>query len=138
MPRKETISSLKKLAWNDFSKYIRLRDCIKTTGTKDRGKCITCGTEYPFNKLQAGHFLAGRNATILFHEDMVNAQCYACNVMKHGNADEYWPIMLEKYGKEKIEEWQILKKQTKSWTKDELKEIRQNFKDEYNLINDLN
>lgn len=138
MAKKQTISSLKKKAWTEFSKYIRMRDCLKTTGTKTHGKCITCGKRYGFKQLQAGHFLAGRNATILFHEDMVNAQCYACNVPKHGNVEEYYPIMLDKYGKKKIEEWKVLKKQTKRWTKDELIEIRKKYKEEYEFIRDNN
>ena len=135
MPRKETLGSLKELAWKDFSKYIRLRDCLKTTGSKNSGRCITCGKVFPIEKLQAGHFLAGRNASILFHEDMVNAQCMACNVFLHGNIEEYYPIMLEKYGQSKIDEWKVLKNQTHRWTKEELKEIRQKFKDEYDFIN---
>ena len=136
--RKETIPKLKKKAWTEFSKYIRLRDCIKTTSTPDRGKCFTCDREYPFKQLQAGHFVDGRSATILFHEELVNAQCYSCNIHKSGNKDSYTPKMIHKFGLKKVEEFWVLAKQTHKWTKEELKDIRKKYKEEYQDLLNLN
>lgn len=68
----------KKKAWDAFSKYVRLRDALKTTGTHTHAKCYTCLKRYPaFGKgcLQAGHFIPGRNNSILIDEVGVNAQC---------------------------------------------------------------
>lgn len=65
----------KNRAWKWFSLYIRARDCIKTTGSISRGKCVTCGKEFNFKDLQAGHFVQGRNNAVLFNELGVNAQC---------------------------------------------------------------
>ncbi len=75
---------MKDKAWQSFSRYIRLRDCILTTGTKDEGVCFTCKDRLPINKLQAGHLVDGRTDAVLFDENNVKAQCYACNVAKHG------------------------------------------------------
>jgi hypothetical protein len=96
-------------AWPIFSKFIRLRDCLATTGTLTHGVCITCGRRYPFSKLQAGHFLPGRMDTVLFDEESVNAQCYRCNVVLAGMWPSYYRIMQERHGQDwiehKIEEW---------------------------------
>ena len=62
-PRKE---KLKGQVWDLFSKYVRLRDCLETTGSIKRGKCFTCSKELPFNELQAGHFISGRHNANLF------------------------------------------------------------------------
>lgn len=124
----------KKKAWSDFSKFIRLRDCLETTGKKDIGKCFTCGALLPFNKLQAGHFVAGRSATILFVEDNCHAQCYVCNIMKHGNLIEYYPKMVEKYGQARVDELRILGKQTKQWKKEELVAINEKYRESFRYL----
>lgn len=96
--------------WPLFSKYIRLRDCLATTGTKTHGKCITCGRQYPFGKLQAGHFVPGRNDSVLFDEELVNAQCYRCNVILAGMWPRYYRVMQDRHGQDwiegKIDQWE--------------------------------
>jgi len=62
-----------------------LRDCLKTTGTKDWGHCVTCGKLYPYKKLQAGHFTSGRADAVLFEESGIHAQCYRCNIERSGD-----------------------------------------------------
>ena len=87
-----SISKAKKKAWEWFSKYIRLRDALLTTGTKDRARCITCNKEYPafgVGCLQAGHFIPGRANAVLYNEDACYAQCYNCNINLGGNWPEY-------------------------------------------------
>lgn len=101
---KRTKKSAKNAAWKAFSLYVRTRDCIETTGFPDQGKCATCPNYYPVQELQAGHFLDGRSNNVLFSERGCHAQCYACNVAKHGNKEEYWPFMEQKYGREVIDE----------------------------------
>lgn len=88
-----TLSSLKNEAWREFSRFIRLRDCIRTTGDTDFGVCITCGKRVAYGSSQAGHFIAGRTNAILFDEDIVHLQCYACNVCNHGEQLEYYYAM---------------------------------------------
>ena len=102
--KRPTISKEKKKAWNLFSKYIRLRDCLETTGTPDYGICCTCGIKYHFKELQAGHFIPGRHNSILFDERNVHAQCVGCNRFKQGNTVKYFRFMQNKYGEEVIKE----------------------------------
>jgi len=96
--KKKSISSMKRKAWKVFSEYIRLRDCLRTTGLPDYGKCITCGKTVPRTLLQAGHFISGRHNAGLFSERGVNAQCYNCNINLKGNTLEYRRQIVKLYG----------------------------------------
>jgi len=96
--QKLTVKKLKIDCWKLFSRYIRLRDCLATTGTLTDGKCFTCGREYPFRQLQAGHFVAGRHNGNLFSERGCHAQCALCNIYNHGNTLEYRRQVIRKYG----------------------------------------
>ncbi len=101
--RKETtITSLKKNLGKIFSIYIRMRDCLKTTGTTTHGKCCTCGRDYPIGRLQAGHFIPGREDSILFDPKCVHAQCYRCNIKRQGEWVKYFRFMEKEYGREFI------------------------------------
>ncbi len=133
--KKPTVKSAKKRAWNAFSRYIRLRDCLETTGWPDVGKCCTCGIEFPFEELEAGHFVAGRSKHILFDERGVHAQCGKCNHKKpfglDGNPLEYYPFMVKKYGQEVVEELKANKHKTDDnrWTIPELQAIEKEYKE---------
>lgn len=132
MPKRKPITKLKKDAWDWFSKYIRLRDCLLTSGTKEYGNCFTCGRSYSFKQLQAGHFVDSRTKPVLFNEDIVHAQCYACNVPKKGNKDEYTPKMIEMFGTKKVLEFLELRhNKDKTWTREELESIEREYKDLY-------
>ena len=96
--KKKTLSKVKKEVWEIFSKCIRTRDCLKTTGCKDWGLCITCGKRYHIKLLQAGHFISGRHNANLFSEEGTHAQCYNCNINLRGNTLEYRRKIIELYG----------------------------------------
>ena len=64
MKIERTHKQLSKKAWDAFSLFIRLRDCLKTTGAKEYGVCFTCGRKYAFKALQAGHFVRGRGGAV--------------------------------------------------------------------------
>ena len=95
--------SLKKEAWSAFSAYIRTRDCLRFSGNPDNGKCVTCNREYPYKKLQAGHFIGGRTNAVLFDERIVYSQCYGCNVGKSGSYLEYFYFMESEIGRSAID-----------------------------------
>jgi len=99
---KSELSKAKKKAWEVFSKYIRTRDALRTTGTLDEALCVTCNRRYPIKQLQAGHFIPGRHNSILFDEKNCHAQCYGCNVMKKGSTVQYWIFMEKMYGRKAI------------------------------------
>jgi hypothetical protein len=109
--KKLSVSSAKKRAWSAFSRWVRLRSALETTGTTTHARCCTCGGVFPafgVGCLQAGHFIAGRNNAILFAESGCHAQCYICNVVKKGAGVEYFVFMEEKYGREEIDRLRAL------------------------------
>ncbi len=91
------------MVWTLCSRYVRLRDCLKTTGTKEWGHCVTCGRLYNFKKLQAGHFTSGRVDAVLFEETGVHAQCYRCNIERSGEWPRFYRIMQDEFGQDEIE-----------------------------------
>lgn len=126
--KKKTVSSVKKKAWPLFSKYIRMRDCLETTGLIDYGKCITCQKTIPRTLLQAGHFIAGRHNANLFSERGTHAQCYNCNINLHGNTLEYRRKIIELYGDGADEELEAENKKDKKFTINELEELIESLK----------
>jgi len=133
-PKKPSHKKLKADAWRWFSRYIRLRDCLKTTGTNEWGICFTCNTRHHFKELQAGHFVDGRGNSVLFQEDGVHAQCLQCNYFKSGNKDVYTPRMIEMYGLARVEELQAEKKVTKHFTDSDLIEIADKYELAYKKL----
>ena len=105
--------TLKKEAWSAFSAFIRTRDCIRFSGSPDEGVCVTCKREYPYKKLQAGHFIGGRTNAVLFDERIVYSQCYGCNVGKSGNYLDYFYFMEKEIGRPAIDAMVIELKEKK-------------------------
>jgi len=132
--KKETVSSVKKKVWVVFSKYIRLRDCLETTGCASFGLCITCGKRYHFKLLQAGHFISGRHNSNLFSERGTHAQCYNCNINLRGNTLEYRRKIIEMYGDGVDLELEEIARQIKSYTVVELKELEASLKAKIKLL----
>jgi len=93
-PSKKTV---KDKAWRAFSKFIRLRDALKTTGTLTHVKCITCGKLLSVSFCDAGHFVSRRYNATLFDERNVNTQCRYCNRFLDGNLLEYRRQLIKIY-----------------------------------------
>ena len=97
----------KDTAWKWFSLYIRLRDCLATTGSDIQCRCVTCGKIVPYEQLDAGHALPGRHNSVLFDESIVYAQCRKCNQQGDGEKVAFRKFLVEKHG----EEWMQMKEQ---------------------------
>lgn len=126
--------SPRKKAWDAFSKYIRLRDALKTTGTDYEARCVTCNRIYPIKgrgTMQAGHFQGGRRNSILIDERGVHAQCYGCNVGKKGNTIPYYKFMLKEYGQEVIDDIEKRSKKIKQMKKYQWEEIEEKYKKKF-------
>ena len=74
---------------------------------------MTCDKYFPFEELQAGHAISGRNNSILFDEQLVNAQCRGCNGYGNGKYAEYSIWFIKEYGLKKWEEKVRLSRQVK-------------------------
>lgn len=118
-------------AWTACSKFIRLRDCLKTTGQPDAGRCFTCGKWAIISELDAGHFVSRRAKLIMFHEDNLRGQCRSCNRFMDGNIHEYYPRLVKDIGEERVQylidnRWTPYKRSVA-----ECAELKQYFIDKY-------
>jgi len=122
-------STLKKKAWDAFSKLIRTRDCIRTTGCPEWGLCITCGKRYHIKLFQAGHFISGRHLANLFSEKGTHAQCYNCNINLKGNTLEYRRQIIKLYGEGADLELEAIEKKQRQIKSFEYEEMIQDYLD---------
>lgn len=88
-----TVSKAKKMAWKAFSEYIRQ----KNADEYGLVQCVTCAWRGPWQEAQAGHFIDGRNNSVLYHEGLVHPQCVRCNLFLNGNKVKYTVFMAHKY-----------------------------------------
>jgi hypothetical protein len=95
--------ALKDKAWKMFALYIKVRD----SNAEGICTCCTCGKEMAFDDQDnnAGHFVAGRNLSILFDEKIVHSQCSKCNLFLNGSQGKYFLFMKSKsYSDEDLEQ----------------------------------
>lgn len=103
-----------------FNEYIRLRDY--------REPCISCGTlDAP--EWCAGHYRTrGAASHLRFNEQNVHKQCNKhCNLELSGNIQNYRPRLIAKIGLEAVEALEN-DNSTKSWTYEELEEMRKHYR----------
>ena len=133
--KKMTVARYKKTkAWPTFSIFIRMRDCLRTTGCSSFGLCITCGKRYHFKLLQAGHYIPGRHNQNLFEETGCHAQCYNGNINLKGNTHVYNKKLKELYGDDHPD-WLYSNAQiTRQYNLPELEELVADLKERIKLL----
>ena len=125
--KRKSVSKLKKEVWDIFSKYIRLRDCLETTGCKAFALCVTCDRRYHLKLLQAGHFISGRHNAGLFSEKGTHAQCYNCNINLKGNTLEYRRKIIQLYGEGYDEVLEAEARPVRKFTRPELEDLKRYY-----------
>jgi hypothetical protein len=97
MAKKKTVAQLKKLLWKHFTAYIKRRD---------KNICCTCGRLTEGQNSQGGHYIAKGACGLeyYFHEKNVHCQCSNCNLRLEGNRPAYRAFLLQKYGKEALDD----------------------------------
>ena len=115
----ETVQELIKATQIIFNKYIRLRD---------KGQvCISCQKK-PLKENAGHYFNANNHWNVRFNELNVHLQCEHCNTYLSGNLIEYRKGLINKIGEEQLTLLEAESKQTRKFTKDELKEIINTYK----------
>jgi len=106
--------------------YIRKRD-------KDL-PCISCGNTKDV-KYCAGHYKTrGGNPELRFHPFNINRQCdWNCNLNLSGNISNYRPALIEKIGLKNVE-WLEGPHQAQNLTIEDIKEIKQYYKEQIKLL----
>ena len=135
---KKTLRGTTKRAWNVFSKYIRLRDALRTTGTQEEAICITCEERFPINRMDAGHFASRRHKRTLFNEKNVHAQCINCNAFLGGEQSLYGKAINKMYGKGTSDKLLVDRWKIKKFTIDELEGIIEKYKEKYKHLDNSN
>ncbi len=92
--KKKTPAQLKKELWKLFSEWVRRKDA-----NGDFNICFTCGVTKEWKMMHAGHYVrASAGLATYFDEQNVHPQCYACNIWRDGNSDEYALRLQDTYG----------------------------------------
>ena len=128
--KRRSISSAKAACWRVFSRWVRYRDALRTTGAIEYCECITCDASLPVDKMQAGHFIPGRHNAQLFSERGVHGQCYRCNIGQNGRPLEYRRQIIKLYGEGSDLELEAEARETKKFTVQELDELRKHYEEE--------
>ena len=94
--------------------------------------CVTCGKVGPWSSglsgMHTGHFLASRRNSIIFDEDNVAPQCSSCNRYHGGMPQQFRLWMLHERGVETINRLERLKHTVRTFTREELVDMRIEFK----------
>ena len=125
---------VKATAWTWFSKYIRLRDCIATTGSTGYCKCFTCGKVVPYEQIDAGHALGHRQNAVLFDESIVFGQCRTCNSGHDGEKQAARRYLIERHGEEWVEMKESGMKQSVDLSQEALQIISDHYRRAYNCM----
>ena len=115
----KTTSDYLKIAQQVFNCYIRKRD--------NGLNCISC--DKPCKKENAGHYYSqGGHSNVRFSEENCHLQCEHCNTYLSGNLLNYQIGIEKRIGAQRLMELQGKAHEVKKWTKDELKEIIEIYK----------
>ena len=106
-----------------FSLYIRLRDAMDG----GRTRCISCGKVFPFEKMQAGHYISRANMSTRYDIANVNSQCWHCNCYLNGNLEEYKKNLIKKIGQDNFDELMELSRLPRHWSDAEMKDALEMF-----------
>ncbi len=131
-------STVKGKAWSAFSKYIRLRDALRTTGILTYVKCITCGKLLKVSFCDAGHFISRRYNATLFDERNVHTQCRYCNRFLDGNLLEYRRQIIRIYGEGIDIELEDKATEIKKYSVEDLTNIAECYNMKYKRLTDEN
>lgn len=128
-----------KKVWATFSRYIRLRDAIKTTGEPYELACVTCSRRVPIKESDAGHFQPRRWKATLYHEQNVHGQCKACNNKDWNQGEQYkhGKAIDRMYGDGTADHLEALSRELKQFKVYELEELYDEFKGKLQALEDV-
>lgn len=91
--------------------------------------CITCGNVMLWNHkgCHAGHWIGRVHQSTLFVRENLHPQCASCNQHGNGMPIEYLKFMVEMRGQNIVDRLLVLKHQPKSFSRDELVDMRIEF-----------
>lgn len=109
------------------------QELCRISRANDQGlcQCVTCGKVRMYNDgIQGGHFISRSNTATLLERDNCWPQCIACNKYKNGATAEFETFLFREIGRQRVSELWKMSKQIKSYTRQELAELKCQFRDE--------
>lgn len=116
----KTLGYYKRQLWPLVSRYVRLRDCLLTTGTKVEGLCVSCGVLKRYEDADAGHFVSVASSEFLHYDERnIHLQCKRCNGYLEGNfagyynglksrfGDGFANLLLDMHQKNPVKQWKV-------------------------------
>lgn len=123
---KSPLKAKKDLAWKLCSHYIRR----KYANENGFCSCVTCGIKKHWKEMQAGHFIPGRNNSILFEETNIHPQCVKCNMYdKELSKINYYNFMIVEYGQEEVLRLMDLKDKVVKITESDFEDLIEYYRD---------
>jgi hypothetical protein len=110
-----------------FQEMVRWEYAAKTHGWLH---CVTCETVAHVRDAQAfdaGHFIGGRRASVIFHPMNCHVQCKRCNQFGHGRQNEYRDYMLATYGADDVAYLEELSRADHKFTHEQLLDLKLDF-----------
>ena len=106
----------------------QLNKLIRMEAAGDWGDCVcvSCVRMAHWKTIDAGHFISATKSATRFDERNIHPQCKACNQFDNTNSSliGYTMHMADTYGRDVIESLQEKSKQKKTWTKEEIIDLR--------------
>jgi len=128
-PKKKP-KSMARLA-NDAADLLQRLVRMKAAELDGMCRCVTCGRVDHWKGLQGGHFVErGKLSTKLIVEN-VHPQCPGCNMFRMKTASgvlDYRRYMVGRYGEELVRDLEVLAKQPKKYSRQEVQELSDELK----------
>ena len=115
----------KKRANTAFSRFIRTKYADKNGMVQ----CYTCTTIKPIKQMQAGHGIPSRTNAVLYMEEVVRSQCYACNILANGRYKTFTPKLIAELGEKRYNELVIRSNQTIKFSAEDYLDIEKRYQD---------
>lgn len=106
--KKPTRSKLVKKLDVVFSQYTRLSNA----DSRGMCTCVTCGKQFHWKKIQAGHFMSRKHYSTRWLEENVKPQCVGCNMFKSGEQYKFSKYLGNKLAEELYKKSQEITKFT--------------------------
>lgn len=115
--KEENVKSLVEELDRVFSIFIRTRN-MNADGLV---KCFTCGDFKHWRKGDCGHYVSRDNKPLRWHEINCQFQCKHCNITLKGNYPAFAHALTRVYGKQILDQLEIIKHNTMKLDRGKLK-----------------
>jgi hypothetical protein len=113
------------------AELLQLKVRLKYSDDNGYVSCVTCGvTRHYKDRMQGGHYIPRKSLGTKLLEENVHPQCNQCNGFKRGNMTAYAAFMALTYGGEFLQELERLKRESKKYYVNEVRDIIQELKGE--------